>query len=253
MGWPCQCCGYRSHAEPPGGAARLCEICAWDETDPDGGWSDGPRRGLREAQRELTRTGACDPALAELTRPPRPDEARPSWWASLDDEAEIVRALIEVAFADVGLEGGVSLAEAELIDDYALPARTEHDPPPAGHGVGPRWQELGYDALAAYHWGNFSFQDARGLRYHAPAYMCLALSDPRGAAALESFLFMLELVSSRPHHALYRLLTPAQRHAVARFLAHLAMDPDQRDATVLRALRDRWGEHLEAEHRACIG
>jgi hypothetical protein len=86
--------------------------------------------------------------------------------------------LIEDAFRDVELGDGVSLHEADVIDTYgplwerraARETDEKHD-----------WRKLvsdpelirvGADAL--------SFYDAIGLRFHMPAYLSLAVTDPIG-------------------------------------------------------------------------
>ena len=238
----CHCCGHAALTAPEGG---FCAVCAWDERDPDGGWQGKPRRGLAEAQRTFRRIGACDPALAELTRPPRPDEAPPPWWHPFDDEPAFVSTIIAAAFADTRLDGGTTMAEAELIDDYALPARSVGDRPPAGYQEPAPWQELSLDYLDRYHWGNFSFHCARGIRYHFPA---IALHHLAGhtPGALESLVYCLESGHQLP--SLLTLLTAAQRHAVARFFAHLATADSGFSHAAARALRGTWGAALDPDH-----
>jgi hypothetical protein len=159
----------------------------------------------------------------------------------------VVAALVEQAFAGVELDGGVSLEEAELIDDYALPARTELDPPPRGHGKGPPWQEITRAELDRFPWGNFPFQDARGIRYHLPAFMVAHLrGEP--PAALDSLLFIL--TSGHQLAALYGLLTAAQRHAVARYLAFLVIASERYVGSAIDALRGCWSADLDPDQLA---
>jgi hypothetical protein len=238
----CPCCGHRALAQPRGSAP--CEVCGWDErARNNGGWVGEPRSGLADAQREFARSGACDRGLRELTRPARADEARPSWWLAIDDAPAVLIPEIEAAFAGVMLDGGVSLAEAELIDDYAMSSRGDDERPPPGHIDGPPWQELTTAALDRFPWGNFAFQDARGLRYHLPAFMRADLSGVV-LGAIDSLLFTLA-----SHHrlaALHRLLTDPQRRAVARYVAWVAM----RDAW--HRVGAPWAEHLDPELRAMM-
>lgn len=224
-------------------------MCAWDERDPEGGWKGKPRTGLLEAQRTLRRIGVSDAALAEMARAPRADEARPSWWRTFDDEPAVVVALIEEAFREVGLDGGVSLDEAELIDGRALPARNELDRPPKGHGRGPPWQDLTRAGLERFSWGNFPFQDARGIRYYVPAFACAALRGPTPGGT-ESLIYTLE--SGRQLPALERICDAPQCHAIARFLAHLAVADGYISRTAAAALRNRWGTYLDPEHLAHV-
>ena len=144
------------------------------------------------------------------------------------------------------LAGGVSMAEAELIDDYHLPARTEHDPPPSGFGQAPPWQALTLADLDRYSWGNFSFQDARGIRYHAPAFI---RSELRGESpgAIDSLEFAL---SSNFHlDALVGLLTPAQGRVLAEWLAWR----NPYDGAVIKALDGPYRPFLTPDQRWRFG
>ena len=243
----CPCCGHRALADRPGTAAALCGVCAWEGRDPDG-WVAYSGPTLLAAQRSYLRTGACDPDLIAFTRAPRADEAPPRWWLPLDDTAAALIAALEDAYAEVGLDGGVTMAEANLIDDYALPSRTVRDPPPRGHGVGPPWQALGLDDVAPYHWGPFPFMDARGVRYYLPA---LIRFDLRGeqSAALESLLYCL--TGGHQAATIHALLDAAQRTVVARWLLYRALARGAVGELDARAaLRHGWGEYLPADQLA---
>ncbi|MBA3540403.1 MAG: hypothetical protein H0T79_12385 [Deltaproteobacteria bacterium] len=244
----CPCCGYRGLDR----AAALCGICAWEDRDPYGsrGWSSYAFPALVDAQRSFAACGAADPAVREFTRAPRPDESRPPWFTPIVDAPGVIVALIEHAFEDVLLDGGVSLDEAELIDAHELPSRTELDPPPRGHGVGPPWQDLTTAGLDRMPWGNFPFQDARGIRYHLPAFMRAHLRDPKPPGAIESLLFTLR--SGHRLAALRGLLTRDQGHAVARYLAHLGTVDSYYAPHAGDALREQWGAYLEPEHLAHV-
>lgn len=229
----------------------LCEVCAWEDGNPARyrGWTRY-RLDLAEAQRSFARCGAADPELRAFTRPPHPDEARPPWWTPLADAPAVIIELIERAFAGVRLNGGVSLDEAELIDAYALAPRTELDRPPKGFGHGPPWEDLTAAGLDRMPYGNFCFQDARGIRYYLPAFLRAHLRDPRPPRALESLLFTLESGLQLP--ALHRLLTTQQAHAIARYLAFVALCDTYEASLADRVLRAQWGHHLDAEHLAQI-
>ena len=249
MRYACPCCGYRTLAEAPGAAREFCEVCAWETRDANDRWSGREAPDLAAAQRSFAERGVCDAALADITRPPRPEEARPAWWTAVEEGARVVTALVEHAFAGVELDGGVSLDEAELIDDYALPARTERDPPPRGYGKGPPWRELTRAGLDRFPWGNFPFQDARGIRYHLPAFMVAHLrGEP--PPALDSLLFTL--ASGHQLEALSRLLTAAQRHAVARYLVFVASSAAWCAESAVDALRKRWGEDIDPDQLAHV-
>jgi Cysteine-rich CPCC len=249
MLYACPCCGYRTLTAAPGAAHELCEVCAWETRDVNDRWSGRDASDLAAAQHSFAEHGVYDATFAGFTRPPRPEEARPAWWTTLEAGPRVVTALVEQAFAGVMLDGGVSLDEAELIDDYALPARTELDPPPRGHGRGPPWQELTRAALDRFPWGNFPFQDARGIRYHLPAFMVAHLrGEP--PAALSSLLFVL--ASGHQLEALHHLLTNVQRHAVARYLAFVSDSSEWYAGSAADALRGCWAANLDPDQRAHV-
>src|SRR4051794_34491972 len=84
---------------------------------------------------------------------------------------EEIIALIEKAFAGVQLGAGTSIREADVIDSYgseetrarARALDEQHD-----------WRKIPDETIETYHWV-FSFFDAEGMRFNAPAYMCYAL------------------------------------------------------------------------------
>lgn len=202
---------------------------------------------LAEAQASYALRGVCRADLADLSRPATPQEARPSWFLPLADTADVLVAELLAAFGDQDLDGGVSLAEAELIDGYSLPARTKHSAPPPGHGQSGPWHELSRADLEQYHWTNFNFQDERGLRYHIPATMRLALTTPDTTVDTTSLLWVL--ANGHLRDSLVELLTAAQREAIARYLAHVATDPARHDAhDAVTALRLCWSRFLDPDH-----
>lgn len=247
----CPCCGHRTLPESPGTVRMLCEVCAWEGRDRDGGFTSSGEP-LVAGQRCFARVGACDPALTAFTRPARGDEARPPWWLPLDDVPADLLVALERAFASVTLAGGVSMAEADLIDEHALSSRDEHSRPPPGHGKAPPWQDLTLAGFERYHWGPFPFVEARGLRYYLPA---LLRFDLRGESpcAIESLVFCID--SGHAADRLRALLDGAQRRVVARWLLYRALVPSPgvyADAAG-RALRRSWGEYLEPDERTLVG
>jgi hypothetical protein len=246
----CPCCGHRTLPDRPGTLAGLCEVCAWEGRDLEG-WLSFSGPALLAAQRTYLRTGASDPALRDFTRAPRADEARPPWWLPLDELNAALVAELERAFAGVELAGGVSMAEANLIDDYALPARTVADPPPRGHGVGPPWQAITLADLERYAWGPFSFIDARGVRYYLPALLRFDLHG-EAPGALESLVYTL--TDGHQRAAIRALLDDAQRTVVARWLWYRAQVTDALgELTVRKALRAGWADFLAPEQLALLG
>jgi hypothetical protein len=74
----CPCCGCRTLTDRS--AFEICEVCYWEDDGQDDGDADECRGGpngslsLREARANYQRFGACEEAMIENVRPPRPDE-----------------------------------------------------------------------------------------------------------------------------------------------------------------------------------
>lgn len=154
-------------------------------------------------------------------------------------------ALIEeiiAAFDGVSREGGVSLSEADVIDDYGsdtkrLAARLSD--------TDTRWQDVPDEQLAG-HWP-ISFLDPIGFRYYMPAFLlyCLRHSNEYGENESYELDYHLSLSRGRDKDGLdeyslsrFRLLTSAQSRAIARFLQ---LEADRRDAWDLET------EHFQIE------
>ncbi|WP_019588568.1 DUF6714 family protein [Deinococcus apachensis] len=89
-------------------------------------------------------------------------------------EAENLRTRIRRAFTDVTLGGGVTLREARVLDRYG--SFRERERARALDFQGPWWEVSGED-LEMHR--PFSFLDAVGFAYYAPAYLTHVLShDP---------------------------------------------------------------------------
>lgn len=120
---------------------------------------------------------------------------------------QAVEQAIVAAFAGVTLDDGVGLMEGLEIDSYSGPAARaaaretdeKHD-----------WSRIPVDKLngAAT---SLSFFDAKGMRFHLPAYL---MADLRGQLT-QDVRFHL---NTRGLDERFSLLTTAQRHAVRMFL-----------------------------------
>ena len=231
---PCPACGYLTLAEH-----AFCEVCGWDP------WS---YLDLPEAQEAFATLGACAAALISIVRPPGANEQRLPWWCTLQQAPEVIMSLLESAFAEVTLDGGVSFEEAEHIDDYSLPARDEHSEPPLGYNKDERWQTITPARLDSFSCGNFPFQDARGVRLYLPAVLRFDLLG-QSPGCLDSLLSTLE--SGHQLGAIRRLLTQPQKYAVARFFAYRAMHTSSNRKPWVRVVTHTWND-LEPDHLAWL-
>lgn len=124
---------------------------------------------------------------------------------------------ITKAFKDVVLEDGVSLHETIKIDNYwaddALEALIQKD-------ERKDWQKLVNDPelKAICGIGGICFYDEKGLKFHLPAYMCLAINAPE-AEVTHSLIFALIKLDDYQKKRL-SILNVYQRRAVKAFLQY---------------------------------
>lgn len=162
-----------------------------------------------------------------------------------------VEAAIKTAFRGVVLGKGVSLRQAQAIDDY------DRDRPisPAEFAAQRRGEiidDWSLVPLGELEWACIPYLDAEGFRYYIPALMLSVLrhydKSSMRVIGTVSALYPKKDDSWDFHMSKYALLTPAQKSAIAAFLAAL---PDlvelqgEDRKTVPRALRNYWHEFLK--------
>ena len=85
--YPCPCCGYLVHEEPPG-SFEICPICFWEDDNVQlryAGISIGANHvSLMEAQQNFISFGACEERIKEYVRPPNAEDIREPGWRVLD-------------------------------------------------------------------------------------------------------------------------------------------------------------------------
>ena len=149
--------------------------------------------------------------------------------------AQLVVDRIGRAFSGVRLDDGVSLREADVLDDYGTEAERKKA---RGLDELQSWQMISEDLIAHYHWC-LPFFDAKGMRFHLPAYMRFALRHYRtsDSSSIDSTIYALGRDDDR-----YSLLTAPQRAAVRHFLKFMAYNGGNHVDTdgARRALTDVW-------------
>ena len=125
-------------------------------------------------------------------------------------------ALIRDAFASVILEDGIGLREAQGIDGYAdeltcadYRARDEKLD----------WGRISIDELNACY-SSLSFFDAKGMRFHLPAFLIAELSGEYHQDMSLQLAYLNDYTITQ-----YSLLSPAQRAAVRAYLQFVLHDP----------------------------
>lgn len=149
-------------------------------------------------------------------------------------EADNLIALITSAFTGVELDDGVGLDEAQAIDDYKTlderaVQRTKDEKL--------RWDQISAAELNRCN-SSLSFFDAKGMRFHLPAYMIADIKD--------EYMFELNFTltgSSEYSRSKFSLFSKAQRDAVRCFLNHAFNSIDYRgEEEIADALLGFWSE-----------
>ena len=129
---------------------------------------------------------------------------------------EIIAAISE-AFKNVTLEDGIGLSEANAIDEYRdlqfREACRKNDEQFS-------WNTISSDLLNHYYC-SLHFFDAKGMRFHLPAYLIADLNDEYRFGMVFTLAHLSDYTKSQ-----FELLTGDQRNAVKLFLEFLLEHPD---------------------------
>ena len=143
--------------------------------------------------------------------------------------------MIEAAFAGVTLGDGVGLQEAQGLDDRETAATL------AAYRASDEkedWRRIPAEKLSRC-WTSPSFFDAKGMRFHIPAFIVAAL---RGLYRQD---FEIPLTNGLAHQeGTFALLNAAQQNAVRAYLLFLAEDDDNSymRADLLRSVEACWSQ-----------
>ena len=161
--------------------------------------------------------------------------------------------VIETAFRGVKLDGGISLRQGEICDNFgkdnegkevserefaAIP-RTE---------ITDDWSAIPLEELERYPY--LAHLDPKGFRYYIPALLLSLLQNSdAGSMRVISTFSALRAGGQFWQHDMerYQTLSPTQRVAVATFLSHLQndarIDPENQ-RLVARAVKAYWHQYL---------
>jgi len=146
---------------------------------------------------------------------------------------------IEQAFRGVDLGDGVSLHEADVIDDYGgTEARQAARVPDEKHD----WRKLVGDPEFTRIMSALSFYDAAGLRFHLPAYLSLAVIEPEGnntGDMMESLLFHLTHLDEYNLER-FAILDASQWMCVRNVLVYLKDVYETKDEKLDQAIQGYW-------------
>jgi len=153
--------------------------------------------------------------------------------------------MIESAFSGVTLDGGISLEQTKVIDNYGRDCTNEEfEALPKGE-VTDNWRKIPTstldeaDCLAHF--------DRKAFKYYIPALMLRLLDnyDPDSMMTIGTLSILYPKTESWKF--LYSLLSPQQTKAIADYLQSLPsfVELDGEDKTIVeRALRNFWSKFL---------
>lgn len=132
---------------------------------------------------------------------------------------EEVIKLIEIAFKGVELEDGISLHQADIIDEYGSKEEIEKA---RQKDIDSGWGEVPTDLIEQLQ--VLPHLDAKGFRYYIPAYMLWTLQNFDTSDSFSSDATIYALAPSGKdklwdlHMTHYSLLNKEQRNAIKKFL-----------------------------------
>ena len=165
--------------------------------------------------------------------------------------ASELKEVIRIAFRNVKLDGGVSLRQAKVMDNYGEGANNKEFKTLPEQEITNNWEAIPDEIISQHCY--LSHLDAKGFRYYIPAFMLSSLREPEFSDTLGSTIFALypkkdDLWDYKMMH--YSLLDAQQRSAVAQFLSSLPQLVDlspEEQRMIERAIRNFWHEYLRQD------
>lgn len=164
-------------------------------------------------------------------------------------QKEEVRKVIETAFDGVSLDGGLSLEQTKVVDNYGRGVTTKQFTNLPNKEVTDDWKEIPIsqldDAECLAHF------DRKGFKYYIPALMLRLLEnyDPTSMMTIGTLSILYPKTETWTY--LYSLLTEQQYQAIALYLQVLPslveLDTFEDKTVVERAFNDYWSKFLPSK------
>lgn len=132
------------------------------------------------------------------------------------NQIHLISAITSV-FKDVKLEEGISLSEANAIDDYKDKQFREEC---RKNDEKDRWDTIPSSVLNE-NYTSLSFFDAKGMRFHLPAFM---IAEIKGEYRFGMSFVLTHLSDYK--RSQFKALSKEQREVVRSFLEYLSEQPD---------------------------
>lgn len=158
---------------------------------------------------------------------------------------EKLKILIENAFDGVTLDGGISLEQTKVIDNYSEGVSVEQFANLPNKEVTRNWKEIPISQLDEA--DCLAFLDRKGFRYYIPALMLRLLENYDSSSMMTIGTLRILYPKTEDHKFLYEVLTRQQNEAIASYMKAL---PDlielyTSDKTVVeRAFNRYWSKYL---------
>ena len=153
-----------------------------------------------------------------------------------------IKTLIEAAFQNVTLDGGVSQLQSQVMDNYGEGVTTAEFNRLPRREVTNDWKAFPVETFFS-----FSYLDAKGFRYYIPALMTESLEKGVWIGETISALYPKNDHLREHRFSQYALLNPQQRVAITQFLSWLShrVELDHHyQVQVERALRNYWHQYV---------
>ncbi len=164
----------------------------------------------------------------------------------MSSKVEVIKK-IEAAFDGVTLDGGISLDQTKVIDDYGRGCSGDQFSALPLKEVTDDWRNIPSSTLDETEC--LAFLDANGLRYYLPALMIRMLEAYDSGSMMT--IGTISALDGRSQYNLerYTSLTSLQKAAIANYVKELPVliDLDSADESIVeRAFRDYWSNFLES-------
>jgi hypothetical protein len=159
---------------------------------------------------------------------------------------EQIKKIIEAAFNGVTLDGGISLEQTKVIDNYGRGVSVEEFTALPNNEVTNNWKQIPISQLdEAECLAHF---DRKGFKYYIPALMLRLLEnyDPESMMTIGTLSILYPETETWAY--LYTLLTEEQYQAIALFLKELPnlveLDTFEDKKVVERAFNNYWSKFV---------
>ena len=151
----------------------------------------------------------------------------------LTETQTLLISQINSAFKDIELDGGIGLSEANAIDNYKDEQFREEC---KKNDEKLHWDNIPSSSINEYY-SSLSFFDAKGMRFHLPAFMIAEIKGEYRFGMSFSLTHLSDYTKSQ-----FEFLNEKQREVVVLFLNHLLMDSNYEfeKPTIERAIENYW-------------